>query len=551
MTSLAAPFVRVLPVALSFALSAQVQAQSPSPLSHLDDAAPVPSGMLRLRLANVWTRYDERFAPSGTISLGAELSADSLGSAQLPRLLPIEAGLRTLAVDPALRLSLGFLHVGSNARIVTTPISIEYGLTGRLSVGLLVPIVETRRVAQATVSGAALFANAGYVATASRAGAADINGAVINAYRNAADSLGTLLARCPTNPGDTGCAAVNANIADATAARARATSFADAVTALGTIIAPRASSRLADTIDVRRVQLNQRLQQYLGAGAGALTSIFTAPTDFSYIDLQGRNGVPGLLGGPVGGGLDSIHTTERVGFGDIAIGARFLVFDGFQKDASPPPRLQTRLVVGGALRFATSLPDSAQSLVDIATGDGAGAELHSAWDVIVGHFGATVAARYATFFGRTVTASLVGDPEAAFPYPLFGSRKRTPGDVFGLDVTPRLLLTSSLALDGHYGLERLGGTTYGPALETPVDPCAACQVLFPVATESVTGRSRTAQRLGYGLRFSTVDLYARNQARYPIEVSYAHLSTVTGDAGVPKQSREQIEVRLFYQIRRR
>src|SRR5258708_6686089 len=116
MTSLAASFVRVLPVVWSLALAAQAQSplspQAPSPLSHLDDAAPVPSGMLRLRLANVWTRYDERFAPSGTTSLGVELSADSLGSAQLPRLLPIEAGLRTLAVDPALRLSLGFLHVG-------------------------------------------------------------------------------------------------------------------------------------------------------------------------------------------------------------------------------------------------------------------------------------------------------------------------------------------------------------------------------------------------------------------------------------------------------
>jgi hypothetical protein len=333
-------------------------------------------------------------------------------------------------------------------------------------------------------------------------------------------------------------------------------SFADAATALGTtpdkaLIAPRASSRLADTLDARRVQLNQQLQQYLGASLAAVPSVFFAPTDFSYIDLQGRNGVPGLLGGAIGGGLDSIHTTERVGLGDIAIGARFLVFDGFQRDASPPPRFQTRLVVGGALRFPTSRPDSAQNMVDIPTGEGAGVELHSAWDVILGHFGATVAARYAKFLGRTVQASLVGNPEAPFPYPLFGPRKRTPGDVVGLDLTPRLLLTSSLALDGLYGLERVGATSFGPALETPVDPCPACEAGFPAAGESVTGLPRMAQRLGYGIRFSTVDLFARNQAPYPIEVSYAHLTTVTGDAGLPKQWRDQIEVRLFYQLRRR
>ena len=67
---------------------------------------------------------------------------------------------------------------------------------------------------------------------------------------------------------------------------------------------------------------------------------------------------------------------------------------------------------------------------------------------------------------------------------------------------------------------------------------------------TVSGTARTAQRVGIGLRYSTVDLYARNQARYPVEVSFTHLATATGDAGLSKQSRDQIQVRLFYQLRR-
>ncbi len=550
MPSLASALARVsllLPL-LAGAASAQ------SPLSHLDDAAPVPAGMMRLRVANVWTRFDQRFAAAGgTTPLGAPLSVDSLGVAQFPLLTPIEASLRTLASDPLLRLSLGRLHVGSNARIVTTPIAIEYGVTRRLSVGLLIPIVQTRRVAQATVAGDSTHANVGYVSAAARATAGPQNALVAAAFQKAADSLGVLLARCPANPTASGCAAVNANTADATAARARALAFVGAVTTLGVgsttaIIAPRASSDLADTLDARRIQLNQRLQQYLGAGAGAATGIFTAGTDFSYIDLQGRAGGPAFLGSPYGGGLDSIHTTERIGFGDIAVGAQFLVFDRFQHDAAPPPRVQSRLVVGGALRFATSRPDSAQSVVDIATGDGAGVEAHSAWDVILGHFGSTVAARYAKSFARTVQASLVGDPEAPFPYPLFGTRTRTAGDVLGLDVTPRLLLTESLALDGHYGLERIGATTYG-SLNAVNDPCANCQSAIPVSIDG-TALATTTQRFGFGLRYSTVDMFARGRARYPIEVSFARLVTLAGDPGVAKQSRDQIQVRLFYQIRR-
>ena len=555
MSLLAAPIRRAFVVLLTLAASARAQLPA-SPISHLEDAAPISAGMLRLSIANVWTRYDQRFAASGaSVPLGDELSADSLGSAQFPRLLPIEAGLRTLAVDPALRLSLGRLRVGSNARVVVTPIALEYGVTRRFSIGVLIPIVETRRVAIATVSGDSTRANVGYVPTTLRPAAAAANALVSSAFKKAADSLGVLLNNCPSNPGASGCAAVNANRADATAARARAQAFADAATTLGTtpdqaLVAPRKSSDLADTLEARRIQLNARLQQYLGASAGAATGVFTAPTDFSYIDLNGRNGVPAFLGGPLGGGLDSIHTTERIGFGDIAIGARLLVFDHFQSGSAPPPRVQTRLAVGAAVRLPTSLPDTAQSLLDIGTGDGAGVDLHSAWDIIVGHVGATIGARYSKSFGRTVQAPLVNDPLAVYPYPLFGPRTRTAGDVFGLDVTPRILVTDWLALDGHYGLERVGPTTFSPATIAQTDPCATCQSLLGSTVDVSTGASRTAQRYGVGLRYSTVDAFARGQARYPVEIAYAHLETASGDAGLPKQTREQIEVRLFYQLRR-
>ncbi len=392
-----------------------------------------------------------------------------------------------------------------------------------------------------------------------RDSAAAANEAVATAFTNAADSLGRLLTNCPGNPSAAGCAAVIANTADAAAARARAQSYADAVQTLGTtatsvIVAPRASSNLADTLDARRLQLNQLLQQYLGADAGSPKGIFTAATDFSYFDLQGNRatGTPGFLQSSLGGGLDSIYTTNRIGLGDIAVGARFMVFDRFQHDASPPPRLQTRMVVGAAVRLPTSFADSAQNLTDIPTGEGAGVELQSAWDMIVGRFGATVAGRYVKSFGRTVQAAVYGDPEAAYPYPLFAMRTRTPGDVFGLDITPRLLLTQTLALDGHYGLERIGATTYGlPDATLVPDPCATCQSLLDLPVVTTSGTARTAQWFGAGLRYSTVDSYARGQASYPIEVSFMHLMTTTGDSGLPNATRDQIQVRLFYQLFRR
>jgi hypothetical protein len=556
MSSLAAAALRAPLLALLLAGSAAAQS-SDSPLSHLDDAAPVPRGGLRLRLANVWTRYDERFAAGGgTTPLGAALSAESLGVAELPLLAGIQTGIRTLANDPALALSLGRLQVGSNARIVRTPITLEYGISRRLSVGMVVPIVQSRRVAFATVSGDSTHANMGFLASIpQRTAAAAQNQTVATAYQQAADSLGRLLSQCPGNPTATGCAAVNANPTDAAAARARAQGFATGATALGVaattaLVAPRASSTLAGTIDAQRVQLNLQLQQYLGAGAGATTSVFTAPTDFSYYDLQGNRatGAVGLLGGPLGGGLDSIHTTNRIGLGDIAIGARFLVFDRFHRDTLPPPRLQTRLTVGGTLRFATSPSDSAQNLVKLPAGAGAGVDVNSAWDMIVGRFGGTLGLRYVKSFGRTVTASVFGDPEAAWAYPVFAPRKRTPGDVLGLDVTPRFLITETLALDAHYGLERTGGTTYA-APEGFSTPCLDCRATDVAG--AITGAAKTAHRLGFGFRYSTVEAHARGRAPYPVQIAFVRLETVSGDPGVAKQTRDQIEVQFFYRLLRR
>jgi hypothetical protein len=522
------------------------------PLTHTDDAAPVPSGALRFTVTNGWKRYDQRFGSGMLTDLGADLAADSLGPAQMPRLAPVQTGLRTLSGNPTTRLSLGQLGVKSDARVVTTAFAVEYGVTRRLSVGVLVPFLQTRRTIQLHVNGDTSHANVGYVAISQRGTAAATNAAAVAAYSAAAASLQTLITSCQQNPNGSGCAAVNANPSGAAATVAQAQSFAGAVTALGTtaataIVAPRDKSRLATAIEAQRTALNQQLQQYLGAGAGVSSSIFYAANDFSYLDLNGRDGVPGLLQSSLGGGLDSLHTVERVYIGDVAVGAQYLVLDNFAQDSTSIPRVQLRVVVGGLLRFATSLPDSGRNLADIPTGEGAGAEVRSAFDVVSGRFGATVAGRYARSFSRTVQASLVGDPDAPWPYPLFGARQRRAGDVIGLDVTPRYFISNWLSLDAHYGLEHIGPTTWS-AVDVQ-DSCADCLVYappFPGPTET----TRTAQRLGLGARMSTVDAYARGQAAFPIEISLTHLETVTGGLALPKDTRDQIQVRLFYQLRR-
>jgi len=529
-------------------------ANAQAPLSHTEDAAPVPAGSLRLRITTAWTRYDERFAPGGGAQpLSADFSSPALGVAQLPLLAPTEASLQSLAGDPSVRLSLGRLEVRGGARIVMTPISLEYGVTRRLSVGVQVPIVQTRRVVQARVNTDS-SANMGFIPAGSRATAAEQNRTVVEALRGNANQLGTLITQCASTPAAAGCAPINADPTGAAAARDQARAYATAVEALGTdastaLLAPREGSDLSSAIDARRLAINSALQQFLGANAGSSSGVFEAITDFSYIDLQGRGGTAGLLGSALGGGLDSLHTDDRLGIGDIAVGAQYLLFDRFTHGSTRAPRLQTRMLVGAALRFATSKADSAQDLTDIAPGEGAGVDLHSAMDLLSGRFGGTIAARYAKAFARTVNASLIGDPESPFPFPVFGERRRTAGDVIGLDVTPRYFFSDWLAVDGHYGFERVGATRYSlPA--GYAEPCANCTSASPGVVVTTSGSATTAQRLGVGFRLSTVNAYARGAARYPVEVSFTHLETISGSAGLAKASRDQIQLRIYYRLRR-
>ena len=525
-----------------------------SALSHTEDAIPIPGRWFRFTVGNAWTRYDGRFQQDRTLrSLGDEFSTDSLGPRQLPLLAPIEAALQTLTNNPSQRLTFGRLDVRSDARIVTTPFALEYGVTRRIAIGVMVPLVQTRRTAQARVNQRATgdttkTSNVGILPAGQRQDFAAANLAFVTALSQAATNLTGLLNRCTQNPAAAECNPVRGKEADAAAAAKRANDFAGAVrTAYGVttataIVAPLANSELAKTIEAQRATLAAQIATYLpGTTIGALST--TATTEFSYIDLQGRAGLPGLLGSPIGGSLDSLATTERIGIGDVELRARVLLIDHTQRDSLPTRGPQVRLALGGIFRFATSRADTARNLVDIGTGEGGGAEVRSALDVMTGRVGATVAARYAKSFARDVAVPLVGYPISGFPYPEFGVVSRTAGDVFGLDVTPRVFVGDWLAFEGQYGIERIGEPTFTGA---PESPCSACVV----TASSVLPTETSVQRVGFGVRYSTVDSFLRGRARYPIEVSYRHLETITGDEGAPKLFRDQLQLRIYYRIRR-
>jgi hypothetical protein len=153
---------------------------------------------------------------------------------------------------------------------------------------------------------------------------------------------------------------------------------------------------------------------------------------------------------------------------------------------------------------------------------------------------ATLAGQYTAYFGSAAVDNIGNANYAAAPFGPRAPGTWHAGNVIQLEVTPRFLLSDFIALNGHYTVRQQAADRY-----EPLDPAvaAAAAPAFDAIVE---------QRVGFGFAYSTLAGYARGRSSIPIELIYAHLQTIgASGAPVPSYSREQIELRLYYQLRRR
>ena len=118
------------------------------PISNVEDARTLQKGVALFRILNAWTRFDEVYDATADQGhplhpLGNAFTVDSLGVRQFPSLLPVQTALRALTGLPNIALNLGQTSSNADTRVVTTPLSLAYGVTDRLTIGVMVPIVQT------------------------------------------------------------------------------------------------------------------------------------------------------------------------------------------------------------------------------------------------------------------------------------------------------------------------------------------------------------------------------------------------------------------------
>ena len=491
-------FALVLLGAASLAFAPLNTGVAQSSLGHLEDASTPPRGLLRLRAATVWTRFDSRFITGGEAPLGSFLSSDSLGAAQLPSLAPLEADIESASQLP-FSLSMGRSRLDATAREEIVPIVFEYGLTSRLALTAMLPVVRRRVMPQFQLDTAGGFvANVGPNPHRTSTLAASTNAQVQQQFASAASALQTLLTQCAGNPAQPQCASVNGRESAANALIQDSQRFASDVgniygtsAATGSPFVPMTGSAAQTAIAGRIATFNTEYKDFLGSSTDRLTQ--------NPVGAGGPAGVTDLqhyLTQDLG--RDSLVLREKVYVGDWELGAKFRAVDVV---ATPTRRLATQLALAGAIRFPSGTRHSGSQIVDLSTGTGRLAFTSRAiLDAKYARFG-VLATAYGAF--AVGDADTLAQPDTRWTE---------------IHVAPRWHFSDPFSIHGAYSL-RSANATGGDQL------------------------------VGGGFTFNTIDRWAGG--KLPIEMRYTHLEAVSGDAGRPRFFREQLELRLYYRLLRR
>lgn len=523
-----------------------------------DDAIPVSKGTVRIRIAGQWNDWDAVYADSaggsGRRPLRSLVAQRSLGVRSLPTLQPAEAAIRELTGLSNFSLSLGMLEASGDVRQSTAPISVDVGITRRLSIGVLIPYVESRDntllVLNRQGTGANVGANPAFGKTSGAAARAS-NGALLREIAAARVALQAEITRCQPAAA-TDCDAIRSNPAAAQQLLAIASATQSAVATLygdslraGSPLVPFASTTLGSSINGSITALRSLFEGY------GVRSIAETSRPVGATTAYGPGSLDSLAAdSALGLAYSRLGNTRRAGIGDIDLTGSFLLFDTF--GGSQSRRLNNRgralrslLTVGW--RFGTAGADDASNAFDVPIGDGANALLlRSTTDVVLSRrFWLSASLRVVKPFAddRVVAIPLRTDSTFLSGF-TFGRARQTLGQRTELEVAPRLSLGDFFGVSAAYMIRRVGESTID-ATGTP-SPSSV-----PMLLES-TSPASTFQAASLGVSFSTLASYVRGRSRLPVEVMYTHTLPVTGSGGiVPAVSVDRLELRIYTAFPRR
>ena len=531
--------LRASALVFGFVVSSGLRAQTTTPL--LPDATVLPTRALRLRLLTAWTRYDEQFGAGATPrNIASTLASDSLGIVQIPAFSPIQSAIQDASGLASFRLTAGQIGAVANSRIVTAPLIAEFGVSSRITLGVVIPFVETRTSLVAGLNQQLGHANVGpNPALGGQGSALGTNTTFVQSVLLAADTLRRRLSDCQATPTAGSCASLLAQQASAQGLVQTSQAFAAAIARLygtsagstpGQPFIPLDSSQGQLAIAARIQALRDQYRALLGRD----------PIAASVAGAHGPAALAQLQSLLTAMGRDTLQSTDRSSVGDITLGAVFQIANTFGDTTPAGLRAHHyRLAANGAFRFGTGQPANRNRYLDVGTGYGQpGIEAGVAADMqLSSHWSGSGIASYTAQLGSLPIGRIPNPGNAVYPLAIASSGTYTAGNVLSLSAIPRYRVSGYFALTGRYSFVHIAGDAFtaagGPGSAGANAP-------------SFGGAASTAQQIGVGFTYATVAGSARGPGALPFEVAFSHLETIAASGGpTPKAFREQLELRLY------
>ena len=521
-----------------------------------DDAAVLPRGVLRFRILDQWTSFDQRygrntpgFATGALEPLGVDLSVDSTGVRVFPNLAGLQAGIRSLSGLPTFGVTLGNTLVKLRDRVTVIPFVLEAGLSRRLSVGIQVPYVKTEANVFFNVNTAGDNGNVGFNPALSFTPAFAQDTALVNQFGRAAAALSASLAACQGSS-SAQCAGLNANRASANSLIAQSSAFAGGISQVyvASPFVPIAGTQAQLSIEARIAAFKAAYQSF-GVSSISATGPFAAQNRLTVTDAQKI-----LTSQAYGFSAAPLETVRRSHLGDIDVGGKFSILDSFDGDSKKrmsPEGLNFRLAVGGIVRFPTGQIESPDNFVDVGTGKKAFAvEGRVFTDVLVGsRFWQSFIVRLNHPLADKQTMRITDSPDLELA-PLYRRQQvnRALGNTLEFETSPRWVVNDFFAVSGQYIYRHHSQDHYTGTFAIPAAVTGFGDITLDAATLNLE-TEQTESRFGGGLSFSNLYLFEQGKARIPFEVTFLHQQTMRGSGGVqPKFFTDQIQLRLYTRI---
>ena len=487
-------------------------------------AVPVARGTLRFDITPFWLSYDHRFglgvpgyADGAPVPINLDFQAESLGVKSLPFLRTLQGNIQVAAGLSGFSLNLGHTTTVMNASVRTIPIGLEYGLTSRLAIGVVVPIVRSRVDVNFAVD----------TTTGKRSNVAFANPDSVARFQSQVDAaLAALRQQANSGPASLR--------APAQAVLLQLQPFGylahSALLPLGTSAA---GDSLALHLGRAETAYGNLAAQYASNGVTLpqLTALLTLPDSATTRDDLERLFSDSLL--PLAG--DTIGTIVRTGIGDITAHATYQFADG--------PRYRGQVLV--TTQFPTGGTPYTSSYLDLGTGTHQLAvEGALSNDVLLGssfliHAVARIGRARADDIERRVTPPDL--PFAAIAQ--LAMVHRTPGAWFGIEVAPTWVLDDAFSVRLTYSYFNQAQTHY-----TYVNAADSARVGYSASVLDQETDQRLS-RIGGAVTFNTMPRYLAGTASLPYSLTVSYENTVWGRGGlVPRASIFRIQLRAYIRL---